>query len=136
MLYAMFAMVLLTFGVAFRMMFLRIKAIKTGQVRISQFRLNTGDIPADLVQAARNYSDLFEIPVLFYIAGTIAIAMDVESAAMVVFAWIFVVSRLAHSWIHLTYNNVVHRLWAFMAGNCCILVIWGLLLLKHSLDWV
>ncbi|HEY8942071.1 MAG TPA: MAPEG family protein [Cellvibrio sp.] len=136
MLYAMFALVLLSLGVAFRMLFLRVKAIKTGQVRISQFRLNTGEMPADITQAAKNYSNLFEIPVLFYIAGTIAIAMDVESTTMVVFAWLFVVSRLVHSWVHLTYNNVIHRMWAFMAGNICLVIIWGMLLLKHSLDWV
>lgn len=136
MLYAMFAMVLLTFGIAFRMLFLRVKAIKTGQVRISQFRLNTGEIPAEIAQAARNYANLFEIPVLFYIAGTIAIAMNVESTSMIIFAWIFVLSRLVHSWVHLTYNNVIHRMWAFMAGNVCLLIIWGLLLLKHSLGWV
>lgn len=136
MLYAMFALVLLSLGVAFRMLFLRVKAIKTGQVRISQFRLNTGEMPADIAQAAKNYSNLFEIPVLFYIAGTIAIAMDVESTAMVIFAWLFVVSRLVHSWVHLTYNNVIHRMWAFMTGNVCLVIIWGMLLLKHSLGWV
>lgn len=136
MLYAMFAMVLLTFGVAFRLLFLRIKAVKAGRVSIGQFRLNTGEIPNDMAQAARNYSNLFETPVLFYIAGTIAIAMDVESLELLIFAWGFVVARLAHSWIHLTYNNVIHRLWAFMAGNFCVLVIWGLLLLKYSLGWI
>lgn len=136
MLYAMFAMVLLTFGVAFRLLFLRIKAVKSGQARLSQFRLNTGEMPGEMQQAARNYSNLFEAPILFYVAGTIAIAMDVESTAMLVFAWAFVAIRLLHSWIHLTYNNVIHRLWAFMAGNVCILVIWGLLLLKHSLGWI
>lgn len=136
MLYAMFAMVLLTFGVAFRLLFLRVRAVKSGQVKISQFRTSTGEMPGEMVQAARNYSNLFEAPLLFYIAGAIAIAMDVESNTMILFAWTFVVSRLAHSWIHLTYNNVIHRLWAFMAGNLCILAIWGLLLLKHSADWV
>lgn len=136
MLYAMFALVLLSLGVAFRMLFLRVKAIKTGQVRISQFRLNTGEMPAEITQAAKNYSNLFEIPVLFYIAGTITIAMNVESTAMVIFAWLFVVSRLIHSWVHLTYNNVIHRMWAFMAGNVCLVIIWGMLLLKHSLGWV
>ena len=134
--YAMFAMLLLTFGVAFRLLFLRIKAVKAGRVSIGQFRLNTGEIPNDMAQAARNYSNLFETPVLFYIAGTIAIAMDVESLELLIFAWGFVVARLAHSWIHLTYNNVIHRLWAFMAGNFCVLVMWGLLLLKYSLGWL
>ncbi len=136
MLYAMFAMVLLTFGVAFRLLFLRVKAVKSGKVNIGQFRINTGDIPSDITQAARNYSNLFEVPTLFYIACTIAIAMDVESISLTTFAWAFVGLRLIHSWIHLTYNNVIHRLWAFMGGNFCVLAMWGLLLLSHSTNWI
>lgn len=136
MLYAMFAMVLLTFGVAFRLLFLRIKGVKSGKVKIGQFRLNNGEIPTDIILAARNYSNLFEVPTLFYISGTIAIVMDVESVSLTTFAWLFVLSRLIHSWIHLTYNNVIHRLWAFMAGNFCVLAMWGLLLLSHATNWI
>lgn len=136
MLYAMFAMVLLTFAVAFRLLFLRVKAIKSGKIKISQFRLNNGDCPIDITQAARNYSNLFEVPVLFYVAGTITIVEQLESTTMVFFAWSFVFTRLIHTWIHLTYNNVIHRLWAFMIGNFCILVMWGLLLLEHAMGWI
>jgi hypothetical protein len=32
--------------------------------------------------------------------------------------------RAAHSVVHLTYNNVLHRLAVFAAGNVVLLVIW------------
>jgi hypothetical protein len=136
MIYPMFAMVLLTFLVAFRLLFLRLKAVKTGSVRLSQFRLNTGDMPDEITQTARNYSNLFEIPVLFYAAGATAIAMGTDSSAMIVTAWIFVLARLAHSLIHLTTNDVINRFRAYTLGNLCVLVIWGLLLIDHANHYV
>ncbi len=133
MIYPMFAMVLITFAVAFYMFRLRVKAVKSGAVKLSYFRLNSGaEIPATLQQAARNYSNLFEVPVLFYAAGVSALALDIHHLALVILAWLFVFTRLAHSWIHLTSNHVIHRLRAFMAGNVCVLVMWVLIVLNYS----
>lgn len=136
MIYPMFAMVLLTFLVAFRLLFLRLKAIKTGSVKLSQFRLNTGEMPDDIAQTARNYSNLFEIPVLFYAAGATAIAMGTQSMAMVIAAWLFVLARLTHSIIHLTINDVINRFRTYAFGNLCVLVIWGILLIDHANHYV
>ncbi|UUA72981.1 MAPEG family protein [Cellvibrio sp. QJXJ] len=136
MIYPMFAMVLLTFLVAFRLLFLRLKAIKTGSVKLSQFRLNTGEMPDEIAQTARNYSNLFEIPVLFYAAGATAIAMGTESTAMMVAAWLFVFARTAHSIIHLTINDAINRFRTYAFGNLCVLAIWGILLIDHATHYV
>ena len=45
-------------------------------------------------------------------------------AAGLALAWAYVACRALHSLIHLTYNNVLHRLAAFAAGNVVLLVIW------------
>jgi hypothetical protein len=134
MIYAMFAMILLTFSVAYYMFRLRVKAVKTGHLKLSYFRLNAGvEAPANITQAARNYSNLFEVPVLFYTAGTLAIALNVESTIMIIVSWIFVISRVAHSWIHLTNNNVIQRMRVFMLGNLCVLLIWGQLVWQYTI---
>ena len=133
MIYSMFAMILLTFGVAAYLLKLRVQAVRTGQLKLSDLRLNSNvDVSANITQAVRNYSNLFEIPVLFYTAGSIAIVLNLESAAMIILSWIFVVARIAHSWIHLTSNNVIHRFKAFMIGNTCVLIIWGQLVWGYS----
>ena len=132
MLYPLFAMVLLTFAVAIHLFRLRVKAVKSGELRLSHFRLNTGDMPTAMAQAARNYANLFEVPVLFYTAGAIAIALGIQIPAMIITAWIFVLARIAHSWIHLTSNNVIHRMRAYMLGNICVLVIWGILVASYA----
>lgn len=132
MLYPMFAMVLLTCAVAIHLFRLRVKAVKTGEVRLSQFRLNNGDTPDAMMQAARNYTNLFEVPVLFYSAGAIAIALGIQSPALTITAWIFVFARCVHSWIHLHSNNVINRMRAYMLGNICVVVIWGILVVSQA----
>ena len=132
MLYPMFAMVLLTFAVAIHLFRLRVKAVKSGSMRLSQFRLNTGDAPDAMAQAARNYTNLFEVPLLFYVAGTLAITLGLQTPTLVVIAWIFVAARALHSWIHLHSNNVIHRLRAYMLGNICVLAMWGILIAGYA----
>lgn len=48
------------------------------------------------------------------------------SSAIVTTAWLFVGLRVAHSLVHLTTNNVVHRLYVFVASNTALLVLWGM----------
>ena len=133
MLYAMLAMILLTFSVAIYMFRLRVAAVKTGKVKLSEFRLNnSANLPDKITQASRNYSNLFEVPVFFYIAGTLTITLQLENAAILILSWIFVGARIAHSWIHLTSNNVLHRLKAFMLGNISVFLIWLMLILQYT----
>jgi len=42
----------------------------------------------------------------------------------IVLAWGYVALRIAHSAIHLTYNNVFHRLSAFAASNVLLVALW------------
>lgn len=133
MLYPMFAMILLTFVVAGHLLKLRIAAVKSGEVKLSAFRLNSDEgMPEKMLQAARNYTNLFEMPVFFYAAGTIALALHLYSPSMILLGWLFVASRIAHSWIHVTSNNVIRRLQAFIAGNVCVILMWIILVWEYS----
>lgn len=133
MMYAMFAMILLTCVVAGHLLRLRIRAVKSGEVRLSTFRLNNNtDQPAQLQQASRNYSNLFEVPTLFYAGAALTLALHLETTAAVIFAWLFVATRALHSLVHLTNNNVILRMQLFMASNLCMLLIWILLVWRYS----
>jgi len=48
---------------------------------------------------------------------------------MVGLAWAFVILRLIQAVIHLTYNNIFHRMMAYSAGFGVVLVMWTLLAL-------
>jgi hypothetical protein len=68
--------------------------------------------------------NLLELPVLFYVACIVVYMTDTVSAATVGLAWAFVAARVLHSVIHLTYNNVMHRLTVFTASNFVLVALW------------
>lgn len=129
MLYPMFALVVFTYSMLFLNLFWRIQAVRQKQVSIKYFRtFDEGEAPAHIKAGTRHYANLFEVPVLFYVAGVAALALDVTSTLLVVLAWLFVVCRVLHAAIHMSYNNVIHRALAFAVGAVVVLAMWVALL--------
>jgi hypothetical protein len=78
------------------------------------------------VEASDNFKNLFEVPVLFY-AVCLALALtDAVTALQLALAWVFVAARIAHSAIHLTYNQVMHRFYAYALGTVTVFAMWAL----------
>jgi hypothetical protein len=84
-------------------------------------------VPTAAIQANRNYMNLLELPVLFYVACLIAYASQAPSAYLITLAWVYVGLRVVHSLIHVTYNQVMHRFAAFVASNFALIALWVLL---------
>jgi hypothetical protein len=125
------AMVCLVAVVAARMLLVRIAEMKAGRIH-PQAVANSKSMGERLqnVQAADNYRNLFEMPVLFYLACALAITLNLATPVLAALAWIYVALRMVHSAIHCTYNKVMHRLTAF-AASCAVLVfIWVTLVMK------
>jgi len=122
------AMVALTVAVVFRMFFERQRQVRSEGIQMR-------DIPSSSQMAARfvdtraadNYRNLFEMPVLFYVALGVAFATSQVSPLVLGLAWGYVVFRLLHSYIHCTYNRVMHRFYAFLASNVLLWILWGVL---------
>lgn len=133
MLYPMFAMVLLTLGVGVITLKTRFKSVKNKEISPRYYltmKAEDGEVVPEFVhKTTRLLNNMFEMPVLFYVAGTLAIVMEAESIAAVITAWVFVASRIVHAWIYLTYNNLMHRMRIFWVGIVAVVVLWILLLL-------
>ena len=76
------------------------------------------------VQAADNFRNLFETPVLLYALVARAIAVSYVPPWLVMGAWCFFGLRIAHSLIHCTYNRVMHRLAMFMLSFGFLVALW------------
>ena len=125
MLYPMFALVILTLVVAILMGRVRFSAVKHNRVNPKYFRTNSGyELTAECAQLERNFSNLFETPVLFYAVCIAAIAMNVNSSLLQSLAWAYVICRCVHSYIHITYNHVMHRFGAFIVSLLILLAMW------------
>ncbi|MDN4501083.1 MAPEG family protein [Alteromonadaceae bacterium BrNp21-10] len=130
MLYPMFALVLLTVLVAILMGRARFTAVKHKTVNPKYFKTNSGyELTPECAQLERNFSNLFETPVLFYAVCITTLVMGVDSTLLQVLAWIYVALRYAHSYIHITYNHVMHRFGCFISSFLVLLVMWIALVL-------
>jgi hypothetical protein len=82
------------------------------------------------VQAADNFRNLFEAPVLFYaLCGFLAITRLADTLLLAC-AWGYVLLRAYHSYIHLTHNRVVSRFRAYMASTIVLFTMWGIFAVK------
>jgi hypothetical protein len=123
--YPMFALVVLTFIIGFSTGISRLISAKKGLVDRRYFKLFTGYSPPDnIVKLGRNFSNLLEVPILFYVVGIILLVLDINNQLMQNFAWTFVVLRIIHSIIHVTYNKPIHRFLAFLLSSSIVLIMW------------
>ena len=76
-------------------------------------------------RASDNFRNLFEVPVLFYLATVVVHVLNQVDATTVVIAWAFVALRYVHSVIHVTYNRVTHRFTAYVAGCLVLWLLWA-----------
>jgi len=76
-------------------------------------------------RCADNFRNLFELPVLFYVAIVVAFVTAQGGTLVHVLAWTFVALRIAHSVIHCGPNKVRHRFVVYVAGAAVLLVLWG-----------
>jgi hypothetical protein len=101
----------------------RYGAIRSGEVKGSQFKVRGAD-PEVSAAVSNNLMNQFELPVLFHV---LCLALYVTSGVnylTLILMWIFVISRYAHAWVHLTSNRVSSRHKAFVAGVAALGLCW------------
>ena len=125
MLYPMFFMVMLTFVILLFTLRVRLTSVRRGEVPLSYYSMFQGEeIPDLVIKTSRNMANLFKVPILFYTAGVLYVARKMSDSVPVTLAWLFVITRVIHTGIHLSYNNVMHRLIVFGLGNLSVLGMW------------
>lgn len=72
-----------------------------------------------------NFSNLFEIPVLFYVLVVLVYVTGSSDGLYLAGAWLFVLLRVVHSLIHLTSNRVKYRFFAYFIGTVLMWLMWA-----------
>ena len=120
-----------TFAVLLLIPFQRFRAAFAGRVTATDFKFGeSGNVPGDVSIPNRAMMNLLELPVLFYVVCLMFYVSNGVDATVMELAWVYVVFRLAQTLIHLTYNNVFHRLTVFGIGNFVLVSLWGLFFLR------
>ena len=120
----LFVQVALTFALIFWTARARIGAIRAGQAKIKDTALGQQNWPPRATQVANCYNSQFQIPVLFYVLTILVIMTRHADFIFLVMAWLFVITRLLHAYIHTGSNYVPHRFNAFAAGVIILLLMW------------
>ena len=120
----LFVQVALTFVLLFWMGFARASAIKRKETRIANIALGQMNWAPRVQQLSNCYASQFQVPVLFYVLVILAIITRHADLLFVVLAWLFVLARLVHAYIHTGTNYVPHRFNAFLAGVVILLAMW------------
>ena len=121
----MLGMIFLTFGVMIWMLKLRYRAIRKDGINPRYFSLYRGaKLPNYLLKVTQHYENLLEMPILFYIAILLVIALNLSDTLYIILAWLFLFFRLIHTAIHTSYNNVKHRKNVFIISTLVLIILW------------
>ena len=97
------------------------KAVKASAVNRQQAALNNRVWPEDVVKVSNNIAKQFEAPVLFYVLCLVLYSINAADMVAIGLAWLFVLSRFAHAYVHIGSNYVPMRLRLFLLG-CFVLI--------------
>lgn len=130
-LFPMLTLVGWTMSVLLLAPFRRFQAAFAGQLTADDFKLGeSARVPAVVSIPNRNFMNLLEVPVFFYVLCiTLFVTQRVDSL-MVSLAWTYVGLRVVHSLIHLSYNHVIQRMLAYAFSNLVLSATWFITLYR------
>jgi hypothetical protein len=125
-LFPVIAQVALTLGVLVAMGPARAQSMRENGQKLTDddVRIGQNTWSTQAVKVSKNYANQFELPVLFYAVVAFALITSAVDLLMVGLAWIFVLSRVAHTAIHIGPNVVMWRGTAFLVGFVALVLMW------------
>jgi hypothetical protein len=119
------ALVALTFLVLTLIPVKRFRAGFAGEITGEDFRFGeSARVPGHVSIPNRNYMNLLELPMLFYVLCLSLYVTHSVNGLEVGLAWTYVALRAAHSAVHLTLNHIFTRLTIFAISNVVLSVAW------------
>jgi len=132
-LYPMLALMGWTFAVAVIQIRRTYRAVREG-LHPNYFRHKQGyEPPGYLLSASQHFSNLFEMPVLFYGLVLAIYIVGIDSILLPALAWAYVISRLLHSRQHLSNRNLLQRRNSFFLSYGILLLMWILTVVHVAL---
>lgn len=120
----LFIQIALTFVLGFWMAAQRGPAVRRGEVDGRKIALREPNWPPHMLQVGNAYQNQFEIPVLFYALTILAVVTRQADLLFVVLAWVFVVFRILHAYVHVTDNHLGRRGMFFGVAAVTLSIMW------------
>jgi len=130
----MLGMMVLTAVVWFVMYAKRIPAMRNARVPAQTYTTPEKAIellPESVNYSAYNLKNLFELPVLFYALCLFLYVTAAVDMTYVIAAWLFLVFRVLHSFVHCTSNVVMLRFYLYSAAALALWFMLGRAVVSH-----
>jgi hypothetical protein len=118
------AMVFITYVVWVKLYIDRIGEMTHRKIKPTDFSDPKKDIKLLKVNASDNFKNIFEVPLLFYVLMILIILTHQNHDLWYFGAWIYVILRAIHSFIHCTYNIIVQRFYIYAASTVLLALLW------------
>ncbi len=118
-------MVALVFMLFFGTIISRVTQMKRNRVHPQQVqsRVQMAERVRDS-RASDHLANLFEAPILFYVACVLIFLLGIQDSLSIALAWLFVTFRYIQAAIHLSVNHVLTRATVFGLGLLTLAVLW------------
>jgi len=88
-------------------------------------------LPESVNYSAYNLKNLFELPVLFYALCLFLYVTATADMIYVIAAWLFLVFRALHSFVHCTSNVVILRFYLYSVAAFALWFMLGRAVVSH-----
>jgi hypothetical protein len=126
----MFVLIALTFVLGFWAAAVRIGAVRRGEARARDIALREPNWPPQVLQVVNAYQNQLELPLLFYVLTILAWNTRHADLVFVLLAWVFVVLRLVHAYVHVTSNHLRWRASFFIASAIVLALMWAIFIVR------
>ena len=120
----LFVQVAVTFILWFWMAYYRVILIRGGQVRPREVALREPNWPPHVLQVSYAAHNQLETPILFYVLTILVIVTRHADVLFLALAWIYVLFRILHAYVHVTSNRVALRGPLFGVSLLTLFVMW------------
>jgi len=76
-----------------------------------------------MLKMSNHYNNLLQVPILFYVICILIFVTQRVDEVFIGLAWLFVITRFVHSFIHLGKNNTLHRFLIFGLGVLLLMIL-------------
>lgn len=126
----LFVEVALTFALWLWMAYYRATLTRSGQVNPRDVALREPNWPPHVLQVTNAAHNQLETPILFYVLTILTIVTRQADLLFVVLAWLFVLVRLAHAYVHVTSNRVSVRGPIFGVSLLVLIIMWIIFIVR------
>lgn len=125
----------LTFVLLFWMGASRAACVRRGEASFEDVALANDVYDAKTRAIGNAFQNQFELPVLFYAVVALSLATGAATHALAGLAWVFVLMRIAHAYIHVTTNFVPRRFMFFVGSALALIAMWVVFGVAFVLNW-